>query len=100
MEGQPSAAALERWRRGVRLDGQPTQPVQLRVLRSSAAATGLEVVMGEGRNRQIRRTAALLGHPVLDLQRLAIGGLELGALQEGEWRRLDRREWQSLAQPS
>ncbi len=100
VEGQPSGAALERWRRGVQLDGQPTQPVQLRVLRSSAAATGLEVVMGEGRNRQIRRTAALLGHPVLDLQRLAIGGLELGALQEGEWRRLDRREWQALAQPS
>jgi pseudouridine synthase len=100
VEGRPSPAALERWRRGVRLDGEPTQPVQLRVLKTSAEATYLEVVMGEGRNRQIRRTAALLGHPVRDLQRLAIGDLNLGRLREGEWRRLDRGEWQPLVQPS
>ena len=100
VEGRPSPAALQRWRRGVRLDGEPTQPVQLRVLKTSAEATYLEVVMGEGRNRQIRRTAALLGHPVRDLQRLAIGDLNLGRLREGEWRRLDRGEWQPLVQPS
>jgi pseudouridine synthase len=49
--------------------------------------------MHEGRNRQIRRTAELLGHPVLDLQRVAIGSIELGALPEGRWRRLDPQEW-------
>jgi pseudouridine synthase len=49
--------------------------------------------MHEGRNRQIRRTAELLGHPVLDLQRVAIGSIELGSLPEGRWRRLDRQEW-------
>jgi 16S rRNA U516 pseudouridylate synthase RsuA-like enzyme len=52
--------------------------------------------MGEGRNRQIRRTAALLGHPVRDLLRLSIGPLQLGDLPEGRWRRLDRQEWQAL----
>jgi len=100
VEGQPSAAALGRWRRGIRLDGQATQPVGVRVLKTTGDATWLEVVMGEGRNRQIRRTAALLGHPVRDLQRLAIGTVELGRLGEGEWRRLDRGEWPNLAQPS
>lgn len=100
VEGHPSAAALNQWRGGIHLDGEPTQPVLLRVLQTTRAATCLEVVMGEGRNRQIRRTAAALGHPVRDLQRLAIGELGLGQLQEGQWRRLDRREWKPLVQQS
>ena len=100
VEGHPSEAALNAWRRGVPLDGQATQPVRVRILERRGDATCLEVVMGEGRNRQIRRTAASLGHPVRDLQRVAIGALGLGRLREGEWRRLDRREWQALVPPS
>lgn len=99
VEGHPAPEVLSRWRRGVSLDGQPPRPVAVRLLRASATASCLELVMGEGRNRQIRRTAALLGHPVRDLQRLAIGELGLGALREGEWRHLDRREWQALVPP-
>jgi pseudouridine synthase len=53
----------------------------------------LELVLREGRNRQIRRTAELLGHPVRDLQRVAIGPIQLGTLPEGRWRRVDRQEW-------
>ena len=98
VQGHPSPGVLAQWRRGLPLDGQPTQPVGLRTVRQSADAACLEVVMGEGRNRQIRRTAAALGHPVRDLQRLAIGELGLGRLREGEWRRLDRREWEALMQ--
>jgi 16S rRNA U516 pseudouridylate synthase RsuA-like enzyme len=52
--------------------------------------------MGEGRNRQIRRTAELLGHPVRDLQRVAIGPLRLGDLPEGRWRHLAPQEWKDL----
>jgi pseudouridine synthase len=53
----------------------------------------LEVELREGRNRQIRRVARLLGHPVIDLQRIAIGDIDLDGLAEGCWRRLDAREW-------
>ena len=66
------------------------------LLQRRPQATEIELRMGEGRNRQIRRTAEALGHPVLDLQRLAIGPLKLGELPEGRWRRLDRQEWQLL----
>jgi 16S rRNA pseudouridine516 synthase len=105
VEGRPDAATLQRWRDGVALDGRPSMPVRVRLLGSDPggarqrsgsgrrpAATLLELEMGEGRNRQIRRTAQLLGHPVLDLQRRAIGSLRLGGLREGEWRTLSRKE--------
>lgn len=92
VRGVPDAAALQQWRSGVPLDGQPSQPVALRLLERDVEAALLELQMGEGRNRQIRRTAALLGHPVLDLQRTAIGPWSLGELPEGRWRRLQPEE--------
>ena len=92
VRGVPDAAALQQWRAGVPLDGQSSQPVVLRLLERDGDAALLELQMGEGRNRQIRRTAALLGHPVLDLQRTAIGPWLLGELPEGRWRRLQPEE--------
>ena len=93
VRGEPSRDTLERWRRGVPLDGSPSQPVRVRHLGRERDATQLELEMREGRNRQIRRTAELLGHPVLDLQRVAVGSIQLGELPEGRWRRLDPEEW-------
>ena len=98
--GQPGAGQLRRWAAGVPLEEGPSAPVAVTVLRRLQDRCLLELVMGEGRNRQIRRTAALLGHPVLDLQRVAIGPLALADLPEGQWRHLERREWQTLAAPS
>ncbi len=97
--GQPTAEVLEAWRRGLPLDGVPSQPVRLRQLRQGPQDTWLELVMREGRNRQIRRTAALLGHPVRDLQRTAIGPLGLGDLPEGGWRPLRPGELKALLRP-
>ena len=94
VEGRPTAELLERWRRGVVLDGSPTQPLGLRVLQQRPDRTWLELVMREGRNRQIRRSAELLGHGVLDLQRIAIDDLPLGDLPEGRWRQLQPQEWE------
>ena len=96
VEGTPLDTSLQRWRRGVSLDGTRTRSAEVRVLQRRSDRTLLEVVLLEGRNRQIRRVADLLGHPVLDLQRVAIAGLRLGPLPEGRWRHLSRGEWQSL----
>ncbi|MCH9713189.1 MAG: pseudouridine synthase, partial [Cyanobacteria bacterium] len=82
------------------LEEGPSQAVEITLLRRQRDRSLLELRMGEGRNRQIRRTAALLGHPVLDLQRVAIGPLALADLPEGQWRHLDHREWQSLVTPT
>ena len=96
VEGTPLDTSLQRWRRGLSLDGTRTRSAEVRVLQRRSERTLLEVVLLEGRNRQIRRVADLLGHPVLDLQRVAISGLRLGPLPEGRWRHLSRGEWQSL----
>ena len=88
VQGQPDPATLERWAAGIPLDGHPGQPVRIRLLETRGANTRLELVMLEGRNRQIRRTAELLGHPVVDLNRVAIGALRLADLPEGCWRQV------------
>ena len=95
--GEPKDGVLEQWRRGVPLDGEPAAPVTVRLLGQGPwkgrPSTLLELVMGEGRNRQIRRTAEALGHPVLDLERIAIGPIRRGPLPEGRWRRVESQEW-------
>ena len=93
VQGRPSQRVLDQWARGVSLDGVPSQAVQVSVAETEPDHTVLELVMSEGKNRQIRRTAELLGHRVVDLQRIAIGPIHLGALPEGRWRRINAQEW-------
>jgi pseudouridine synthase len=56
----------------------------------------LRIVMHEGRKRQIRRVAKLLGHPVIELQRVRVGSVRLGELESGQWRRLSAGEVKTL----
>ncbi|MFN4293791.1 MAG: pseudouridine synthase [Thermoflexales bacterium] len=103
--GRPSETALQRWRSGVLLPGEtaPTAPADVQVLRPQPRvppeATGgvwLRVVMREGRKRQIRRVAGLLGHPVIQLIRVRVGCVTLGDLESGKWRRLTDGEVAAL----
>ena len=96
VNGTPDQTRLEQWRKGIELDGSRTLPAGVRLIQSQRGLSVLEVVLREGRNRQIRRIASLLGHPVVDLQRIAIGDLALGSTAEGCWRKLSRQEWRGL----
>ena len=84
---------LEQLRTGVRLDDGMTAPAQVRRVRADT----IELTIREGRNRQVRRMMEAVGHRVHTLQRIAFGPLRLGGLQEGQSRRLNARELQSLA---
>ncbi len=86
VRGTPSANALAQWRKGVLLEGRMTRPAQVRVLDLGGgdsyapgvrSTTDLEIVLKEGRKRQIRLVAKSLGHPVLKLHRTQIGPLGL-----------------------
>jgi 23S rRNA pseudouridine2605 synthase len=89
VRGHPSPSALAALRTGVDLRDGPTRPARIRALGSPReGGTWLEIVLTEGRNRQVRRMCAAVGHDVLELVRVAIGGLELRGQPSGSWRRL------------
>jgi pseudouridine synthase len=99
--GSPSVGVLQQWRQGVMLAGRKTWPASVRVLDRTVTCTRLEIVLNEGRNRQIRRVAAQLGHPVLSLHRTAIGPIQLESLSlpmlsSGSYRALEDFEITSL----
>jgi 23S rRNA pseudouridine2605 synthase len=94
--GHPTDKTIEAWRRGVILEGQRTVPAGVEILRKEQDATWLKVVMHEGRKRQIREMASLLGHPVRELLRVRLGPLQLGDLAPGKWRPLTAREVSDL----
>lgn len=105
VEGVPSEGALEQWRRGVLLPGEarPTAPCRVAVIRTAQQGgrlrATLRVVMHEGRKRQIRRVAQQLGHPVVSLTRVRIGGVTLDGLKSGQWRYLSADEVAQLLKP-
>jgi len=94
VRGQPDDAALRVLREGTPLpDGSLTRPAEVRPLGASRGGSSwLEIVLTEGKNRQVRRMCAAVGHEVEELVRVSIGGLRLGDLAPGEWRRLARDE--------
>lgn len=94
--GRPTEDVIRAWSRGIVLDGEKTRPAQVKVLKGEAGDTWLQVIMQEGKKRQIRRVAAALGHPVRALIRVRIGPIRLGRLSPGEWRPLTAREVQAL----
>lgn len=105
VEGEPEASALQRLRDGVELRDGPTRPAQVRLLpaepdwlwprqppvrfRKTVPTAWLEVVLREGRNRQLRRMTAAVGLPTLRLIRTAIGSYRLEGLEPGQTRLVD-----------
>lgn len=96
VEGRISQEALLRWQNGVYLDGRKTAPAKISIVQQDVSFTRLEIVMREGRKRQIRRVANILGYPVRQLVREKIGTLTLGNLKVGEWRHLTAKEVTAL----
>lgn len=92
VRGLPGPAALRRLERGVELPDGRTRPAAARVLRTRSGGAELELVLKEGRNRQVRRMCAAVGHPVIALERTGYGPLALGRLQLGGCRELTARE--------
>ncbi len=94
--GAPAEGALEKLRRGVFLDGARTAPAALRrgsvVGRGRQQTTKLIMTLLEGRNRQVRRMCAQVGHPVRKLTRVRMGPIKLGDLRAGHWRDLTPAE--------
>ncbi len=111
VERCPDEAALEHLRQGVVIKGDRTRPAQVRILeqepdlpprdppirfRKTVPTAWLELTLTEGRNRQVRRMTAAVGHPTLRLVRRAIAHLCLDGLEPGQWRDLSEDEVMEL----
>jgi pseudouridine synthase len=97
--GLPTLETLEKWQNGVYLadDDTWTAPCAVKITKGGHDLTVMRIVMTEGKKRQIRRVASLLGHPVRRLTRVQMGMLELGDLKPGEYRALTPDEVKRLA---
>ncbi len=97
LDRSPTKNDLACWREGIMLDEKKTLPAKIKLDRSDEAGTTLEIVLIEGRNRQIRRVAQQLGYQVQQLHRIAIGAITLdiakgGELASGKYRHLKPSE--------
>ena len=112
VERVPGPEAIEALRRGLVLNDGPTRPAEAELLagppplpdrpvpirhRLNVPTAWLRLVLREGRNRQVRRMTAAVGHPTLRLVRVALGPIPLGDLAPGSWRDLDPAERAALA---
>ena len=94
--GVPTREAIEKLQRGVRLAEGYAHAKRITVRRAHRHSATLEIVLDEGRNREVRRLLARIGHKVMKLTRVAIGPLRLANLRPGESRPLSREEVEEL----
>lgn len=85
---------------GIMLDGTKTLPCDVHIIDKGENRTVLNVVLYEGRNRQIRRMCEAVGLTVIRLKRTEIAGVKLGMLPQGKWRELNEKEMQHLTNVS
>lgn len=90
--GIPDEGALQKFRRGVVLDGRRTKPAKIQILEKGDRFCTAEIIIHEGRNRQVRKMCEAIRHPVAQLKRVATGELKLGDLPKGKFRSLTERE--------
>jgi pseudouridine synthase len=111
VERVPDARALDTLRYGILLNDGPTRPAQVELLREppcvpdrpvpirfrkNVPTAWLQLTIREGRNRQVRRMTAAVGHPTLRLIRIVVGPILLGDLMPGQWRELTDTEQSQL----
>ncbi len=107
VERIPTEKALQQLRTGINIEGAKTKPAEVELLteeqhlpprsapirfRKNVPTAWLKIVLREGRNRQVRKMTAAVGHPTLRLVRITIGNIGIGELKLGEWKEIDGKE--------
>ena len=98
--GKPSAETIAKLRKGIHLAEAVARVVSVKLKKAHPQKSVLEIVLSEGRNREIRRMLARVGHKVLQLKRTEMGTIKLGEIPAGAYRELTREEVKKLRQAS
>ena len=92
VEGRVAPGTAEKLIAGVTIDKEKLSAAAAIVRKTSGRESHLTITLREGKNREVRRLLAATGHPVTRLRRVQFGGIELGTLAPGQWRRLSNDE--------
>ena len=88
VKGIVESDKIENFRQGIDIDGYVTKPAQMLIVEQNKDSSIVRITISEGKNRQVRKMCAAVGHEVLELKRIAIGSLTLSKLKIGEYREL------------
>ncbi len=92
VKGVFSKEEMVKFEGGIDIGGYITAESKIQILKESYDQCEVKIIIHEGKNRQIRKMCAALGHEVLSLKRIAIGDIKLGDLEKGKWRELNIKE--------
>lgn len=87
---------MKKFREGVNIGDYVTSDAEIKILDRYSNSCKVEIIIHEGKNRQIRRMCSALGHEVVSLKRVSVGEVKLGSLQKGDWRYLEEDELEYL----
>lgn len=95
VEGRVTDDTITQLARGILVDGERLAAASAVIRKASTRESHLTLTLHEGKNREIRRMLTAAGHPVTRLRRVQFGGLDLGPLAPGKWRRVSNAELQA-----
>ena len=96
VSGKTSNRKLKQLEEGIVIDGNRTWPAKVRVLKHQHTESTIEIVIHEGRKRQVRKMFSAIGHPVKTLKRTAYGNLKIGGLKLGQYRFLTENDLKKI----
>ena len=96
VKGIPTRAEMKTFRNGLSIEDYITSPASIEITRIMKGSSELKIIIHEGRNRQVRKMCTAIGHPVINLKRIAVGNICLGHLPKGRWRHLKPAEIKGL----
>lgn len=96
VEGVPTVEEMRTFAKGVYIDGRKTYPAKIRIVKETKKNSIVEIIIHEGRNRQVKKMCEEIGHKVISLHRQAIGKITIDNVKEGSFRYLTDKEIEML----